>query len=201
MLLKIYLKEMKDSFRDRRTLLLTVLLPIIMMTGLTFFYEKLISGNEGETYTLAVDQSLSGEEKALFADNENIELVLSENPEETVEEGEALAAVVLSPDFINSVKSGEEASVTIIGDSFSQKASALMNMVTNAFTVFEKSITSERLQAQGTDPMILQPFTISQKELSEEDPNINLVAMLIPLMLIHCHRGWCWTSCCRFICR
>ena len=76
MLLKIYFKEMKDSFRDRRTLLLTVLLPIIMMTGLTFFYEKLISGNEGETYTLAVDQSLSREEKALFADNENIELVL-----------------------------------------------------------------------------------------------------------------------------
>lgn len=183
MLLKIYFKEMKDSFRDRRTLLLTVLLPIIMMTGLTFFYEKLISGNEGETYTLAVDQSLSREEKALFADNENIELVLSENPEKTVEEGEALAAVVLSPDFINSVKNGEEASVTIIGDSFSQKASALMNMVTNAFTIFEKSITSERLQDQGTDPMILQPFTISQKGLSEEDPNINLVAMLIPLML------------------
>src|SRR3954471_13197395 len=58
-----------------------------------------------------------------------------------------------------------------------------MNMVTNAFTVFEKSITSERLQAQGTDPTTLQPFTISQKELSEEDPNINLVAVLIPLML------------------
>ena len=78
-----------------------------------------------------------------------------------------------------------------------------MNMVTNAFTVFEKSIlASERiLQAQGTDPTTLQPFTISQKELSEEDPNINLVAVLIPLMLIHCHRGWCWTSCCRFICR
>ena len=183
MLLKIYLKEMKDSFRDRRTLLLTVLLPIIMMTGLTFFYEKLISGNEGETYTLAVEQSFSAEEKKLIADNENIEFVVSENPEETVEEGEALAAVVLSPDFINSVKSGEEASVTITGDSFSQKASALMNMVTNAFTVFEKSITSERLQAQGTDPTTLQPFTISLKELSEEDPNINLVAVLIPLML------------------
>jgi sodium transport system permease protein len=183
MLLKIYLKEIKDSFRDRRTLLLTVLLPIIMMTGLTFFYEKLISENEGETYTLAVDQSFSAEEKKLIADNENIEFVVSENPEETVEEGEALAAVVLSPDFINSVKSGEEASVTITGDSFSQKASALMNMVTNAFTVFEKTITSERLQAQGTDPTTLQPFTISLKELSEEDPNINLVAVLIPLML------------------
>ena len=28
-----------------------------------------------------------------------------------------------------------------------------MNMVTNAFTIFEKSITSERLQDQGTDPI------------------------------------------------
>ena len=66
-----------------------------------------------------------------------------------------MAAVVLSPDFINSVKNGEEASVTIIGDSFSQKASALMNMVTNAFTVFEKSITYTDSNSKVQTHMIL----------------------------------------------
>jgi sodium transport system permease protein len=183
MLLNIYLKEMKDCFRDRRTLFLTVLLPIVMMTGLTLFYEKLASDGEGESFTLAVHQSLSVEEEEIFTAYENIELVKSANPEETLKEGEAAAALILSPDFTSNIADGKEASVTIIGDSFSQKSSNLMNLVTNALSVYEKSVTAERLQAQGTDLSIIQPFTISQREMSEEDPNINILALLIPLIL------------------
>lgn len=183
MLLNIYLKEMKDSFRDRRTLFLTVLLPIVMMTGLTFFYEKLASDGEGESFTLAVHQSLSTEEEKIFSAYENIELVKSADPEETLEEGEAAAALILSTDFVSNIENGKEASVTIIGDSFSQKSSNLMNLVTNALSVFEKSVTAERLQAQGTDLSLIQPFTVNQKEISEEDPNINILTLLIPLIL------------------
>ncbi len=183
MLLDIYLKEMKDCFRDKRTLLLSVLLPIIMMTGLTFFYEKMISGGGEQSYTLAVDSSFSTEEESLFSDYENIELIKSDNPEETLQEGEAVAALELSPNFMNSIENGEEATVTIIGDSFSQNSSNLMNMVTTALGIYEKSVTAERLQTQGTNPSLIQPFSVNQKEMSNEDPNINLIAMLIPLIL------------------
>lgn len=183
MLLNIYIKEMKDCFRDRRTLLLTVLLPIVMMTGLTLFYEKIVSGGEGETYTLAVNQTLSSEEADIFADYKDIEIVKTSNPEETLQSGEAQAAIIIDPDFISNIKSGEKAFVTIIGDSFSQNSSNLMSLATNALAVYEKSVISERLQKEGADPELIQPFTINQKEVSEGDPNLNLIAMLIPMML------------------
>lgn len=183
MLRKIYFKELKDCFRDSRTLLLTVLLPIIMMTGMTFFYEKLISGDEGKTYMLAVDQSFGVEEESLFTGFENIEFVKSANPEEALNEGEALAALELSPNFIESINNGDEASVTIIGNSFSQNSSNLMNLVNTALTAYQKSVTSERLEMLGTETSVIQPFAINQKEMSAEDPNINLIAMLIPLIL------------------
>lgn len=183
MLLKIYLKEMKDCFRDSRTLLLTVLLPIIMMTGLTIFYEKLISHDGGEAYQLAVEQSFSIEEESLFANYENIEFVKTANPEETLQKGEAVAALKLSPNFLQSIEDGVDATASLIGDSFSQNSANLMNLVTTALTVYEKSVTSERLLALGTDTSIIEPFTINQLEMSEEDPNINLIAMLIPLIL------------------
>ncbi|MEH7392285.1 ABC transporter permease [Bacillus sp. JJ1474] len=183
MLRKIYFKELKDCFRDSRTLLLTVLLPIIMMTGMTFFYEKLISSDEGKTYMLAVDQSFGTEEESLFSGFENIEFVKSANPEEALNEGEALAALELSSNFIESINKGEEASVTIIGNSFSQNSSNLMNLVNTALTAYEKSVTSERLEKLGTETSVIQPFAINQKEMSAEDPNINLIAMLIPLIL------------------
>ncbi|WP_312471647.1 ABC transporter permease [Neobacillus sp.] len=183
MLLKIYLKEIKDCFRDRRTLLLTVLLPVIMMTGLTFFYEKLISDGKEESYKLAVNESFNREAAAIFTGFKNIELVKSSNPEKALQDGKAQAALILGPNFSSNIETGEKATVTIIGDSFSQKSSNLKNIVQNALGFYEKSIISERLQAKGTDPNLVEPFTIEQKEVSDQNPNANLLAMLIPLIL------------------
>lgn len=183
MLSKIYRKEMKDSFRDRRTLLLTVFLPIIMMTGLVLFYESLVSDGEGETYQLAVSEPFGEVEKAIFTGFENIDLVKSADPEATVGAGDAQAALILSDDFIEAIAKGEAAKATIIGDSFSKNSSNLMNLVTTALANFEKGVIAERLEAAGTPQELVQPFAIEEKEVSEENPNINLVAMLIPLLL------------------
>ncbi|MBP3952476.1 ABC transporter permease [Bacillus suaedae] len=183
MLRNIYFKEMKDSFRDRRTLLLTVFLPIIMMTGLTLFYENMLSDGDGERYTLAVQESFGTEEEKIFSSDETIEYIKSQDPQATVENGEAQAALITDEDFITQIENGEKTSVVIIGDSFSQNSSYLMSVVTNALAVYEQSIITERLQAEGANLELIQPFSISQKEVSEEDPSINLIAMLIPLVL------------------
>lgn len=183
MLKKIYIKEMKDSFRDRRTLLLTVFLPIIMMTGLVLFYEQMVSDGGDDQYTLAVSSTMTAEEDSIFAGFENIELVKSSNPVEVVENGEAQAALILTENFVEKVTMGEEANVTIIGDSFSQSSSNLMNLVTSAFSLYEKNIISNRLQTEGIDQSLIQPFAIEHEELSDEDSSIGLLAMLIPMML------------------
>ncbi|TMU85048.1 ABC transporter permease [Bacillus sp. BHET2] len=183
MLLNIYLKELKDSFRDRRTLLLTVLLPIFMMSGLVFFYENMVSGDEGESYSLAVDSSISEDITNIFAGYETIEFVKSSDPEKTLEDGEALAALIVSPEFISSIEEGKEANITLIGDSFSQKSSNLMNAVTTALTSYEKQVTAERLEAQGTDLSLIEPFSITQEEMSDDDTSMFLLAFLVPLIL------------------
>lgn len=182
MLRKIYLKEMKDAFRDRRTLLLTVFLPILMMSALTFFYESLISDGEEKSYTLAVQEDI-GHEENIFADYENIELVKYENPEEAVKNGEVHAAILFSEGFIDQVNSAEKAKVTIIGDSFSQNSSNLMNLLENILSNYEKAVISNRVMEAGMDLTLIQPFAIEYSEISGEDPNINILAILIPLIL------------------
>ncbi|MFP3471440.1 hypothetical protein R0J90_15475, partial [Micrococcus sp. SIMBA_144] len=92
--------------------------------------------------------------------------VKSDNPRIAVEEGEALAAMIVSTDFIQSIEEGTEAEITLIGDSFSQNSSNLMNAATTVLTAYEKEVTSERLRAEGTDLSIIQPFTIKQQEVS-----------------------------------
>ncbi|MFA1821719.1 ABC transporter permease [Virgibacillus oceani] len=183
MLRKIYMKEMKDAFRDRRTLLLTVLVPILMMTAMTFFYESMISGDEGETYNLAVASSIGTEEESILSMNENIEIIKSEEPEQAVLEGEAHAALLLEDDFQSEIISGSQVEATIVGDSFSQNSATLMSIVTSHLQLYERNIVAENLQSQGIDPSVVEPINLVEREISAENPNINLLAMLIPLML------------------
>ncbi|WP_437829870.1 ABC transporter permease [Niallia taxi] len=182
MFLNIYLKELKDSFRDKRTLLLTVFLPIIIMTLLTLFYEKLVSEGGGESYQLAVAANLPEEIRTSLLANSSIELVEEKNPEEALQNGEAQAALLTDDNFANLVAEKQNAELTIIGDSFSQSSSTLMSLTQAALSQYESIIVSERLEALGVEADTIKPLSITQEELSE-DPTINLVAMLIPLIL------------------
>jgi sodium transport system permease protein len=92
MLRRIYFKERKDSFRDRRTLFLIVLLPILMMSGLTFFYENMLSDDKGDTYSLAVNQDADEEIIARISSYENVKIEKTSDPAEMVSDGDALAA-------------------------------------------------------------------------------------------------------------
>ncbi|PAD88427.1 sodium ABC transporter permease [Niallia circulans] len=183
MLFKLFLKELKDSFRDRRTLLLSVFLPIIMMTGLTLFYEKLVSSDEGDTYQLAIPTNINEEMKANLAAYTNIELIDSDNPEKMVKDGDAQAAILIENGFSEKLSQGENTNIVLIGDSFSEKSSTLLSIVMNALNEYEKMVITERLNEAGVESSIVQPFSIEQQEISAEDPTINLVAMLIPLIL------------------
>lgn len=183
MLFKIYKKEMIDSFRDKRTLLLTVLLPILMMSALTFFYESLISDGENETYTLAVEEGLSTGQETILGTMDNVELLRTENPEQAFIDGDVQAAIVFADNFDAEVQAGEAGNVELIGDTFSQKSSNLIFIVTSKLAEYEQIVVAERLQHANIDPSITQAVAMEQRETNAEDSNIQVLALLIPLIL------------------
>lgn len=183
MLFKIYKKEMIDSFRDKRTLLLTVLLPILMMSALTFFYESLISDGENETYTLAVEEGLSTGQETILGTMDNVELLRTENPEQAFIDGDVQAAIVFADNFEAEVQAGEAGNVELIGDTFSQKSSNLIFIVTSKLAEYEQIVVAERLQQANIDPSITQAVAMEQRETNAEDSNIQVLALLIPLIL------------------
>lgn len=183
MLRKLYMKEIKDSFRDRRTLLLSVLLPIIMMTGLTLFYENLVSDGDGETFELAVPAYLDDELKTNLSNQSNILLKPSTDPEQMVQEGKAQAALLVEEQLLEQIANGQEAKITIVGDSFSQNSTNLISLVNNALNDWEETIVADRLERQNIEASLVYPISIEQKEVSANNPHIGLVAILIPMIL------------------
>ena len=185
MLRKIYWKEMKDSFRDGRTLFLTVLLPILLMTGMVFFYENLMSDStEDKTYYLAISENATELEKSIFTPMKNIELVETDDSRKLVEEGEVQAAIVFEDNFQEKIESEQATNVTIIGDFISKKTSELTQLVEVALLSFESNIVKERLLAEGIDENKVVPFSIDFEEVTEDSGTAGMLGFLIPLILL-----------------
>lgn len=183
MFLKMFFKEMKDSFRDRRTLLLTVVLPLIMMTALVFYYESLLSDDE-QTYNLAVEKGTSEEILSIFS-TENFNFVETDDPEFAVEEGEAHTGILFDDQFTEKVETHQQATVKVIsGDSFSQNASNANAQVMAALQQYEQAIVNERLTNENIDQQLMTPFQIEQEEITDDNAGMALLGTLIPLILV-----------------
>ena len=181
-MLTILKKELIDCFRDRRTLLLTVLLPIILMSGLVFFYEGLMNHGKDETYTIAVQKGTLETAEAVFADNT---LVFKEvqNVEMAITDSDAEAGLVLPANFIEMLQNEEIPQLQIVADAYSQNGSFAANKLEIGLAAFSQQHVLQALSAENIDPSILQPFTIEHIQTVEGDNSIMMVSFLIPLML------------------
>jgi sodium transport system permease protein len=176
-------KELKDSFRDQRTLLLTVFLPLILMSALVFFYEKMLSPNEDEIYPVAVKEEQSAFLKQLLTSYNNIDLIIVEDIRESVDAGDVVAAVDFEKTFEQKITNNESPTVQIYGDTNSLSSAIAINTIEAAFNQFSQSIVAENLQSNNVDPTILSPFIIEHTQVVEGDNAVGMIAFLIPLML------------------
>ena len=186
MFLNMYIKEMKEALRDRRTLLLSVFLPILLLTGLTLFYESMMSTDEDETHTLAVDHSFSEEGKTLLKEFPQIKVQPFENPTDAVQDGEASAALQVSDSFMEEIKKGEQVTFSLSGDSYSQDSSLVLSQVESALTLFEKQIIQERLQTIDVDTSLISPLQVDFKEVGLESDNgasLSILSLFLPMII------------------
>lgn len=183
-MLNILKKELKDSFRDRRTLLLTVLLPILFMSGLVFFYENLLSADESETYEIAVQKEQYEFLKDKLTMSENLKVIAVKDVNKALEEGEAAAGIVIPSDFEQQIQAGNTPKVQVLGDENSQNGYIAMTAIQMAFEQFSQSIIEQSLSENNVDVALLTPFITEQVQIVEGNNAVFWMSYLVPLVLI-----------------
>ena len=131
-------KELKDSFRDQRTLLLTVLLPLVLMSALVFFYEKMLSTDEDEVYSVAVKEDQSAFLKKILTSYNNIDLIIVEDINKAIEAGDVVAAVDFEETFEQQITNNESPTVQLLGDTNSQSSAIAISIIEAAFNQFSQ---------------------------------------------------------------
>lgn len=184
---KIYLKEIKDMFRDRKTLLLSVIVPIVMISGMLLFYESMFYASEDkvEVANVAVEVGLNEEIKRVLQENAGLELLESDDPLLAAREGVARVALIQDRADQPTFEEGKSLGLKLFADQSSMSSARAVDLVMEQISKLEQEIVNERLISYGIDPANIKPFELNIESLSGgEEVSLMLLSMLFSIVIV-----------------
>src|SRR6266699_645734 len=168
----VYRKELTESLRDRRPLISTVLIPLLlfplMMVGFSSLAVIMIGKAEKETPKSMV---LGGEDSPAIREKlrsvDNLEIVpTTDDWKKKISEKEIRAAVEIPKNFQASLEQSKPETVQIYFYEGEIKSSFGANRVEKFFKDYRDNIIKNRLSARNIPGSILNPFEVKQKNVA-----------------------------------
>jgi sodium transport system permease protein len=170
----IWGKEVRDSLRDRKAITQSLVIPLIFGIFYAIFnpwLNSIITARATEPLTI----SAQGIENAgqPFLDVLKEQQITLEPFEGdlsgVIQRGEKNAGLIIPPGFANNVESERPANLTLLtnrtsGGFFGGGFSA--TRLELALSLYNKDVTTQRVQARNLDPAILQPVTLESRDLA-----------------------------------
>ncbi|HEX6108134.1 MAG TPA: ABC transporter permease [Ktedonobacteraceae bacterium] len=186
----------RQVFRDKRTLVLIFIVPVVIMTLLF-----LVLTNTSSVHTLAiVPPSGTGSDRinTLITnllpgkDKLNVNYINANQVNDTLTKGNADAAIIFPPDFTQQVFSGQSPSVQIVLEGSDPNVANAMRDLTGAFT-HQLGVALSALKAQQAQtgqgqaiPPVLGgslPFTISNPQYLHGGPQYTFNDSIAPVFI------------------
>lgn len=186
----VFRKELKDIFRDKKTIITSLLIPIIIFPILAFVIgssSDQFLGQSNEPVDIALISEEQNKLEEFLRNHDQINIIQVENPQEALKELEVKVIAKIGQGFDEQIEQGGSGNVEFVYDSTSASSDMAKDKLSGIVREFSESITLAKLEELGINPQILQPISIKRTVLDnqEEDQGIGLMilSMLLPLML------------------
>ncbi|HEX2946229.1 MAG TPA: ABC transporter permease [Clostridia bacterium] len=189
----VFKKEVKDLIRDKRTIISSIFLPMVLipllnivMSGGVQSFEK--SMNENVSIALSQDSN-TPEIRKLIQDrilsvNPNLKLVDTGDPVQALKNEEVRCVIGFESGYAEKIKQGMPFKITLQYDESKTKSRTSVDIVSGAIGEFENSIVKERLAALGISEDILKPVEIERQNMAENNQGSNMMLqMFLPFMI------------------
>lgn len=192
-ILTVFKKEVKDLTRDKRTIITSILLPMLLIPML-----NIIMGGSAESFTkglsenvtIALSQASNTPEikqlvkEKLISGNSNLNLVDADNPDEALKNEKVRCILDFESGFAEKMKKGEPFKITLIYDKSKTKSEAGVDIVAGAIDQFKAGIISDRIAGLGLSQDILKPVVIERTNVATNQQGSNMMLiMMLPLMI------------------
>lgn len=186
----VYFKEMLETLRDRRTLISTILVPIILFPVLMFGMSAVVVTMMRKTEAEATKIAVVGEEFAVsflstLLEGEDFQKVDVEDFESALKEKEIHAALQFPSDFEQKLTSGQSSQATIYYDGAEIRSSIAEGKLRGKLKEYRDSLVAERLRDRDVEESVLHPIDIIAENLaSKEKMGGFMLGMFLPYMVV-----------------
>jgi len=173
-LFTVFVKEVLDNIRDRRTLASALLMgplfgPILFAFVINLSIERSLSDVE-KTLELPVIGATHAPNLVRYLGSRNIDIVEApadrDAAVDSVTTGVHDIVVVIPAEFGEQLSSGVPAKVELISDQANTTADREARRVRQALYAYNQELASIRLSARGVSPMVLRPLNIDDIDVS-----------------------------------
>jgi len=190
-ILTVYLKELKDSLRDRRTIISmivvpTLIMPLLMFGGF-FVMSKVIKKAQDEATTLVIigGADSPGVVAALKAEPKLRVVEATADYKTLVSEKRIRVAVEIPPGFEATLKSGGSQTVMLYHYEGEMKSGMGAGEVEKFFRSLREKTVESRLAEKGLKPDLIKPFDVKRQNVAPpEKVGGNIIGGLIPYIII-----------------
>src|SRR5215510_3163935 len=155
----IYLKEILDLLRDRRTIISMLVLPLLVIPliflGLNYFLSRSINRAQDKQFNLALKQETGLEGMTTSLEQAGFKVRPSDNPRLAVENKETELGVDVSGET-------NSPTVRIYVDQSQLEAAVASGRIETALNQLKEARVKNELQRAGVPERILTPFTVEK---------------------------------------
>ena len=170
----VFMKEVVENFRDRRTLISALLMgplfgPILFAFVINMSVKQSLSSAD-EPLDLPVIGSEYAPNLMTYLESSNINIVdgpaTRNDAIEGVGNGEHDVVVVISESFGKNLAEMTPATVEVITDQANTQAERETRRATRALRAYNQELAAMRLTVRGVNPMIMRPLNIDEVDVS-----------------------------------
>lgn len=190
--LTLWLKEIRDNLRDRRSMFFTLLygplmLPTLMIGPLIFTVNK-HSVNPEQTRPLSVVGLDRAPNLAAYLVGRNFKPesvdVEREQLASWLRDGDASVVLEIPDTYGAALAEGEPAPLMIHYDSGNDAAEPLRRQLKSALDAYHGQLRELRYWARGIDPGIFEPLSISERDVAEREVTEAFVGLMLPFIVL-----------------
>ena len=183
----VYAKELLEAVRDRRTLLVTILFPAVIMPAATLGIPYLEQRQERQLRTSIPSVAIVGEATALVHlayTTKLIRPVKTSDPARALHDRRVLAVLRVPAGMETTLARDGQVHVIIQFDASDSESVAARQKVIDLISRFSEQVVARRLLARHINPIDLLPVVLDERNLaSERQISGLLLAGLLPFFI------------------
>ena len=183
----VFLKEMRDALRDRRTALMVIIASILTGPVTLVLVAQFVSGLEEKAATLKV--RIVGQQYAPalvnFLRRSDVEIEDAPSDyEKKIKEGRLEAVIVVPQDFDERYLAGDGAKVDIVYDDSRTDSGPAIRQAERLLRAFNKESGMLRMIARGVSPDLTEPVKVQHVNTATPRQKGAFLLFLIPMFAI-----------------